>query len=133
MLPEMNFTASPVPRHATLAGARALLPTPGPDVLRSVAVFQHGTLLLKLYAPEGVDRQTPHTRDELYIVASGTGVFQNGDARHAFGPGDALFVPAGVAHRFESFSDDFQVWVMFYGPDLGESVGGSGGGTEAAS
>lgn len=126
MLPEKNFTASPAPRHATLAAARALLPAPGADVLRSVAVFQHGTLLLKLYAPDGVDRQTPHTRDELYIVAAGSGVFLNGDTRHAFGPGDALFVPAGVAHRFESFTVDFQVWVMFYGPDGGEGGGDHG-------
>ena len=121
MLPEKNFTASPAPRHATLDAARVLLPAPGPDVLRSVAVLQHGTLLLKLYAPDGVDRQTPHLRDELYIVASGSGVFLNGDTRHAFGPGDALFVPAGVVHRFESFTADFQVWVMFYGPDGGEA------------
>lgn len=123
MLPEKNFTASPVPRHATLAAARALLPAPGPDVLRSVAVFQHGTLLLKLYSPAGDDLQKPHTRDELYIVASGSGIFLNGDARHAFGPGDALFVPAGVIHRFESYTADFQVWVVFYGPEGGELPG----------
>lgn len=122
MLPEKNFTASPAPRHATIAGARALLPAPGPGVLRSVAVFQHGTLLLKLYSPAGDDPQKPHARDELYIVASGTGVFVNGGTRHAFGPGDALFVPAGVSHMFESFTDDFQVWVMFYGSEGGESV-----------
>jgi mannose-6-phosphate isomerase-like protein (cupin superfamily) len=129
MLPEKNFTASPIPRHATLAGARALLPPPGPDVLRSVAVFQHGTLLLKLYSPVGHDAQTPHTRDELYVVASGSGTFVNGDAHHAFGPGDALFVPAGVPHRFESFTADFQVWVMFYGPDGGETGGVTGAGS----
>lgn len=121
MLPEKNFTASPAPRHATLDAARALLPAPGPDVLRSVAVLQHGSLLLKLYSPDGVDRQTPHTRDELYVVASGSGVFLNGDTRHTFGPGDALFVPAGVVHRFESFTADFQVWVVFYGPEGGEA------------
>lgn len=127
MLPEKNFTASSAPRHATLAGARARLPAPGPDVLRSVAVFQHGTLLLKLYSPVGDDLQKPHTRDELYIVASGSGVFLNGEAHHAFGPGDALFVPAGVPHRFESFTPDFQVWVVFYGPEGGERVNAMGG------
>jgi mannose-6-phosphate isomerase-like protein (cupin superfamily) len=40
--------------------------------------------------------------------------------RVAFGPGDLLFVPAGVAHRFEQFSDDLLVWVLFYGPQGGE-------------
>ena len=27
---------------------------------------------------------------------------------------------AGVEHRFENFSDDFAVWVFFYGPEGGE-------------
>jgi hypothetical protein len=30
-------------------------------------------------------------------------------------------VPAGHVHRFESFSDDFAVWVFFYGPSGGEA------------
>ena len=32
----------------------------------------------------------------------------------------ALFVPAGVVHRFEDFGDDFATWVFFYGPQDGE-------------
>ncbi|MDQ3378133.1 MAG: cupin domain-containing protein, partial [Actinomycetota bacterium] len=35
-------------------------------------------------------------------------------------PGDALFVPAGVEHRFENFTDDLVAWVVFYGPEGGE-------------
>jgi hypothetical protein len=31
-----------------------------------------------------------------------------------------LFVPAGQIHRFENFSSDFAVWVVFYGPEGGE-------------
>jgi len=31
-----------------------------------------------------------------------------------------LFVPAGVAHRFDEFTADFCTWVMFYGPEGGE-------------
>lgn len=120
---ETNFTSSPDPRRATLAAAAALLPPPAADALPSAAVFRHGSLLLKLYAPTRIDRQTPHTRDELYVVASGTGTFVNGDARHPFGPGDALFVPAGVEHRFEDFSNDFRTWVVFYGPEGGETAG----------
>ena len=34
--------------------------------------------------------------------------------------GEALFVPAGVEHRFEDFTDDFAAWVVFYGPEGGE-------------
>jgi hypothetical protein len=32
------------------------------------------------------------------------------------GPGDVLFVAAHEEHRFVDFSDDFKVWVVFYGP-----------------
>ena len=27
--------------------------------------------------------------------------------------GDAIFVPAGTVHRFEDFTDDLVVWVVF--------------------
>ncbi len=40
--------------------------------------------------------------------------------RRQFQPGDLLFVPAGCVHRFEEFSDDLAVGVVFYGPDGGE-------------
>ena len=106
-------------RHVTVA--EALARVPGPDGKRSVAVLAHGSLLVKLYAPRGVDPQTPHTRDELYVVVEGTGFFVIDEARHPFGPGDVLFAPAGVEHRFVDFTDDLIVWVMFYGPEGGES------------
>jgi len=106
----------------TLAEAAAMLPTP--DGRRSVAVFEHGTLQVKLYAPRGKDAQTPHTRDEAYVVASGTGWFINGDRRHPFAANDVLFAKAGVPHRFEDFSADFTVWVFFYGPEGGEADSG---------
>ena len=89
--------------------------------VRSVKAFEHGTLLAKLYAPRGYDPQKPHTRDEVYIVVSGSGTFVAGQKRHPFGPGDLLFVPANVAHRFEGFSDDLTLWVLFYGPEGGEA------------
>jgi mannose-6-phosphate isomerase-like protein (cupin superfamily) len=85
-----------------------------------VVPFEHGTLQVGLYAPRGVDDQTPHTRDEVYVVMRGTGEFTNGDRRDRFAPGDVLFVPAHRAHRFENFSDDFAAWVFFYGPEDGE-------------
>lgn len=91
------------------------------STVRSAALFRHGTLLVKYYAPRGEDRQTPHTQDELYVVARGRGVFFDGTSRTPCGEGDLLFAAAGVGHRFESFSDDFGVWVMFYGPEGGEA------------
>jgi mannose-6-phosphate isomerase-like protein (cupin superfamily) len=106
----------------TLSRARAGLPGPAGD--NYAVVLRHGTLELGLYAPRGRDDQTPHRRDELYVVMRGAGWFRNGSERHRFGPGDALFVPAGVEHRFEDFSDDLELWVVFYGPDGGERENG---------
>ena len=83
-------------------------------------LFRHGSLEVEFYRPERVDLQTPHTRDEVYVIASGTGWFVNGDVRQEFEPGEVLFVPAGVVHRFEDFSEDFATWVFFYGPEGGE-------------
>lgn len=105
--------------RATVADALDRIPTA--DGRRFASVFSHGTLQVEFYAPRGEDPQTPHTRDEVYVVISGTGKFLNGGARRPFGPGDFLFVPAGVEHRFEEFSDDLAVWVIFYGPEGGEA------------
>lgn len=84
-------------------------------------LFRHGSLEIEIYKPDRVDRQKPHTRDELYIIISGTGDFVNGEDRHPFQPGEVLFVPAGVVHRFEEFTEDFAAWVFFYGPAGGEA------------
>jgi len=83
-------------------------------------LLEHGTMELGFYKPDGRDPQQPHTRDEIYVVQSGTGYFVCGDERKPFEPGEALFVPAGAVHRFEDFSENFAAWVIFYGPDGGE-------------
>ena len=106
------------PYRLTVPDALARLPGPGGE--RFVELFRHGTLAVELYAPRGSDPQSPHTRDEVYVVVSGKGQFVNGADRHPFGPGDVLFVPAGVTHRFEEFTDDLAAWVFFYGPEGGE-------------
>jgi mannose-6-phosphate isomerase-like protein (cupin superfamily) len=104
--------------RVTVEQARTL---PIPAGQRSAPVLAHGSLLVKFYAPKGVDQQTPHTRDELYVIIQGSGWFVCGDQRYPFGVSDVLFVPAGVVHRFEDFTDDFCVWVVFYGPEGGEA------------
>ncbi|HEX8153974.1 MAG TPA: cupin domain-containing protein [Thermoanaerobaculia bacterium] len=105
-------------RRFTLSEFLAKLP--GPQGERSVLAFEHGTLTAKVYAPRGNDPQTPHTRDEAYVVVSGSGTFVHGDERVPFGPNDFLFAPAGLPHRFEDFTDDLVLWVIFYGPQGGE-------------
>jgi len=83
-------------------------------------LFEHGTLLVEIYKPDKIDLQQPHTRDEVYIVISGSGEFLNNGVRSNVGIGDFLFVPAGIEHRFENFTDDFSTWVLFYGQEGGE-------------
>ena len=106
-------------RKATVAEAMARLP--GPQGERFVTAFEHGSLTVEVYAPRGTDPQKPHTRDEVYIVVEGNGDFLTAQGRQPFGPTDLLFVPAGEEHRFENFSDDIVVWVIFYGPEGGEA------------
>jgi len=83
-------------------------------------LLEHGTLELGYYKPDQIDNQYPHERDEIYIVRSGSGYFVIEEDRQSFAAGDALFVPAQVVHRFEDFTDDFEAWVIFYGPTGGE-------------
>ncbi len=108
--------------HHSLASGLARMP--GPDRDQYDVLLRHGTLELGCYAPRGTDPQSPHTRDELYVVMRGSGWFVNGADRTRFQPGDALFVPAGQVHRFEEFSDDLALWVIFYGPEGGERPAG---------
>jgi hypothetical protein len=101
-----------------LADALQLGPPPAGNL--AVPVFEHGSLAVELYTPAGHDPQKPHDRDEVYVVARGTGRFFDGTTQHVVGPSSFLFVRAGQPHRFEDFSPDFAVWVFFYGPPGGE-------------
>jgi mannose-6-phosphate isomerase-like protein (cupin superfamily) len=104
--------------HIPIAHALGALAATGGA--RSTPVFAHGSLLVKVYAPVDTDPQAPHTRDEIYVVMRGSGIFFDGERRRQFGPGDFLFVAAGRVHRFEDFTPDFATWVMYYGPEGGE-------------
>jgi mannose-6-phosphate isomerase-like protein (cupin superfamily) len=83
---------------------------------RYVTLFNHGNLELEFYQPVGTDPQRPHTRDEVYFVISGSGWFVMDKERRRFGPGEVMYVPAGVPHRFEEFTDDFATWALFAPP-----------------
>jgi len=103
-----------------LQKAMTLLPS-NVEGRRYAEPLTHGTMRLGMYAPRKFDPQEPHAQDELYLVVHGRGTFVHGGERTPFGPGDALFVAAGIPHRFEDFSDDFATWVVFWGPAGGES------------
>lgn len=101
------------PTRTSIAEAHAALAR-ADDGLYAVLVSRP-ELELGFYKPQLEDGQKPHDRDEIYIVASGSGRFVCDGESRDFAAGDALFVRAGVSHHFESFSDDFSTWVMFGG------------------
>src|SRR3569623_135934 len=104
----MNKTPPPI----ALAAARQMPWKPG----RSAEAFIDGDLEVRFTAGPTKGPQTPHARDELYIVAAGTARYRIEDRVTAVGPGDLLFAAAHTAHGFEEFSDDFAIWIIFYGP-----------------
>ena len=108
----MSATLAPADALAALAANAGGTPY--------LELFTHGSLAIEVYKPVARDLQTPHARDEVYVVIAGHGTFFCNGERSAFGPGTLLFVPAGVEHRFEEFTDDFSTWVLFYGPHGGE-------------
>lgn len=78
-------------------------------------LFRHGATSVEIYQPVGHDPQQPHAQDEIYVIISGHGIFQDGEEKYPFGPGDLIFIPAGKEHRFLEFSADFKTWVIFFG------------------
>ena len=109
---------------ASIAATLARLPGPPsaryPQGAPFATVMTGGTMSVEVFAPQGVDLQTPHTQDELYFVHAGTGEIVINGQRFDAAAGDAFFVAAHVKHRFENFSEDFVTWVVFYGPPGGE-------------
>lgn len=109
----------------SITEAISKLPLPSmsaqPGRLWDVEAFRHGSMSLVLYTPEGKDYQTPHEQDELYVVVQGNGVLEVAGDVFSFAEGDALFVPAGAAHKFVKFSHDIKLWAIFWGETGGEA------------
>lgn len=64
--------------------------------------------------PAGADDpQQPHTEDELYVVLRGRARIRVGEEDAAVAPGDAVFVAAGVVHRFHAIEEELSVLVLF--------------------
>lgn len=106
--------------HFTIEGAKEALQKEQGQFFTTL--LQHGTMLVEYYAPQSVDKQQPHRQDELYVIASGEAVFNRNGEKAACKKGHVLFVPAGMEHLFENFSDDFATWVIFYGKEGGEAM-----------
>ena len=81
-------------------------------------------LSLGIYVLEAgaVDRQQPHAEDEAYVVLEGRSRFTAGAETSDVGPGDTLFVAAGVPHRFHDITETLRLIVVF-GPAEGSRAG----------
>lgn len=134
-LPTSSTLRTPEPRHvhrttSDLHRLLAQLPGPVDGVYPHgqpfVTALAHGTMRVELFVPaasgQGKDVQQPHAQDELYLVQHGRASLRIAGEEHALRAGDVRFVPAGVDHRFEDFSQDFATWVIFYGPHGGEQA-----------
>jgi mannose-6-phosphate isomerase-like protein (cupin superfamily) len=66
----------------------------------------------------GLDTQSPHTEDEIYVVTTGRATIVTPHATAEVGPGSVIFVPAGEQHRFEDVTEDLALIVVF-GPAYG--------------
>jgi len=66
----------------------------------------------------GIDTQSPHAEDEVYVVTAGAALFTAGQHTVAVEPGTTLFVPAGEPHRFHDITADLAT-LVFFGPAYG--------------
>jgi mannose-6-phosphate isomerase-like protein (cupin superfamily) len=82
------------------------------EQLRS-AELSFGTYLLPA---GGVDNQSPHTEDEIYVVTAGRARIVTPDGSADVGPGSVIFVPAHEEHRFVDITEDLALLVFFAPP-----------------
>ena len=71
----------------------------------------------------GLDNQSPHTEDEIYVVTAGRAKIVTPDGTAEVGPGSVIFVPAGEEHRFDEVTEDLALLVVF-GPAYGSRTPG---------
>ncbi len=107
--------------HALLATLPAGPSATYPDGVPFIDAISHGSMSVELFQPKGEDLQQPHDQDELYVVVAGRASFERDGERVECASGDALFVPAGMRHRFHDMEDDFATWVIFWGPLGGDT------------
>ena len=88
---------------------------PGTDENHWVEQFRTDDLSVGTYsiAAGGVDDQSPHTEDEVYVVTSGRARIETPEAGAEVGPGTVIYVPANEEHRFVNVTEDLAVLVLF--------------------
>jgi len=103
--------------HFTLADLAARQAETGTPYLEFLHVPDLSVGLYVL-AAGGVDRQRPHTEDEVYYVVSGRARMTVGDEERDVRAGSIVFVAASAPHRFHDIEEDLAILVIF-GPAEG--------------
>lgn len=104
----------------SLGESLSVLPLPAtnkwPNGVFDQEVWRSRRASVSVFAPRSVDHQTPHDRDELYVIVAGEGRFDLDGTLMDFGAGDLIHVPAGVPHRFLP-PLTLTAWVIFFEAD----------------
>ena len=98
---------------ADLVAQHAMANRPYMEFVRSAAM----SVGLYVLEPGGVDLQSPHSEDEVYIVLSGRAQFTAGSNTRDVAAGDTIYVAARVAHRFHDIVERLEVIVVFAPPE----------------
>jgi mannose-6-phosphate isomerase-like protein (cupin superfamily) len=64
----------------------------------------------------GLDDQTPHTEDEIYVVQAGRATLVTDSGTAEVTPGSVIFVPAGETHKFTEIRENLALVVVFAPP-----------------
>lgn len=79
--------------------------------------LRHASMSVGIYRLNAgdVDRQKPHSQDEMYYIIQGKGVINvDGDDREVK-PGSIVFIPALVEHFFHFITEDL-ITLVFFAP-----------------
>jgi mannose-6-phosphate isomerase-like protein (cupin superfamily) len=68
-------------------------------------------------AAGGVDDQSPHGEDEVYVVTKGAAHLEIDGVRSPVGAGTVAYVPRRLPHRFVDVTEDIEVAVVFAPPE----------------
>jgi mannose-6-phosphate isomerase-like protein (cupin superfamily) len=101
-----------------IAEAGAYTPPDGAEPNHWIVHLSSEDLSLGTYCipAGGLDDQTPHTEDEIYVVRSGRATLKTDTGTAEVGPGSVIFVPAGETHTFTAVAEDLALVVIFAPP-----------------
>ena len=100
------------------AAARFTSPDPGEGVHWAEHLRVEALSLGTYSIPAGgLDDQSPHTEDEIYVCTGGRAVLRTPSGEAAIAPGVVVLVPAHEEHRFVEVTEDLSLFVCFAPPE----------------